>query len=166
MERLIRLEDIDRSFKVSEPINVILKPRGFVTWCKAPYQNHPKGCPNFGERDDCPPDIDYFLDVYKSTVRIAALSFDFADYLKQKREVHPGWTERAIRNPRHFQGHLRAALRHSTNALNIPGFVPEYNPEAMGVNIHLTCKRAGIELEWPPTKVMYRIALLAQPVKP
>ena len=24
-------------------------------WCRLPYPDHPRGCPNFGRRADCPP---------------------------------------------------------------------------------------------------------------
>ncbi len=165
VERVSAIGDIDRSFTLSETVSVIVKPRGFASWCRLPYPKHPDGCPNFGIKESCPPLVKYFLDVYKPQVKVAALSFDFDEYLKWRRNAHPDWTERALRNPRHFQGHLDAYLERFTEQLNVPGFVPEYSPEAMGVNLHLTCKRAGINLEWPPTIVMYRIALLAQPIE-
>ena len=164
VERDTSIGKIERNFSVSEPVLVVVKPKGFVRWCNLPYPKHPNGCPNFGVREDCPPNIEYFLDVYKPEVRIAALSFDFGEYLNLRHEIHPDWTERALRNPRHFQGHLKAALKNFVVNFNVPGYVSEFSPEAMGVNLHLTCKKAGIELEWPPTNRMYRIALLAQPI--
>jgi hypothetical protein len=94
------------------------------------------------------------------------MQFAFNEYLNKKRERHPDWTERALRNPRHFQSHLDSGLKKFINSqLQNPEFKnwqALHSSEAMGVNIHLTAKNAGIELEWPPQKFMYRIALLTQ----
>lgn len=164
-ERITSIDDISRDFRVSEVVTPIVKPKGFVAWCKLPYPKHPEGCPNFGVKKTCPPKIEYFLDVYKPVIKIVDMTFDFEQYLNWRRGNHPDWTEKALRNPRHFQNHLDANLERFADNLNVPGFVPEYDPEAMGINVHLTCKKAGIELEWPPTKIMHRIAVLAQPIK-
>jgi len=164
-ETINSISDIERDFKVSDTVAAVVKPKGFVAWCKLPYPKHPNGCPNLGVKKSCPPKVEYFLDVYKSQIRVVDMTFDFEKYLEWRRENHPDWTERALRNPRHFQGHLDASLEKYAENLYAPDFVVEYNPESMGINLHLTCKRVGIELEWPPTRVMHRIAVLAQPIK-
>jgi hypothetical protein len=108
------------------------------------------------------------LDIYKSFIFVAALIFDFEKYLKARRRYHPDWTEKELRNPRHWQNHLRAELRRNVDmTLNKPklfGYAAEYNSEAMGVNVHLTCQNIGLLLEWPPQQQMGRIALLAKPL--
>lgn len=167
-ERIQLIEDVDRNFSVSDIVTVAVKPKGFNLWCKLPYPKHPNGCPNFGHRADCPPNMPYFLDVYKPEVKVAALEFNFDEYLSFRRRNHPNWTEKALRNPRHFQNHLDANLEREIKKIGEHGtlenFVPVYTSEAMGVNMHLTCQRAGVILQWPPKDVMYRIALLAQPL--
>lgn len=165
IERIGSIGEIDRSFNISEIVPAAVMPRGFNRWCTRPYVNHPKGCPNFGIREDCPPKLPYFLDVYEPNVRVASLRFNFEKYLEWNKGKHPNWTERALRNPRHFQRHLDANLEREIEKFNTDGFIPVYTAEAMSVNIHLTCLRAGIRLEWPPAKLMYRIAILAQPIK-
>lgn len=166
LERINQISDIERSFTVSGVVPAVVKPRGFNRWCQLPYPKHPNGCPNFGNRSDCPPNLPYFLDIFKPGVKVASLRFDFDAYLNWRREAHPTWTDRALRNPRHFQNHLNADLEREIEKLDEDGeFVPVYTAEAMGLNAHLTCLRAGIRLEWPPTKLMYRIAILAQPIK-
>jgi hypothetical protein len=163
-ERIESIGEIERTFNVSGPVEAAVKPRGFNSWCRLPYPKHPKGCPNFGMREDCPPNQPYFLDVYKPLIKVASLKFDLESYLNWRRGNHPGWTDRALRNPRHFQNHLDANLEREIEKLGEDGgFVPVYTAEAMGANMHMTCLRAGIRLEWPPAKVMYRIAILAQP---
>jgi hypothetical protein len=157
---------IGREFFIKGPVEASVKPRGFNSWCQLPYPDHPKGCPNFGKKESCPPLAPYFLDLYKPQVYVAFMQFAFDEYLANKRELHPDWTERALRNPWHFQSHLDSRLEKFINSqLQNPEFKNWqviHNSEAMGVNIHLTAKRAGIELEWPPQKNMYRIALLTQ----
>lgn len=161
------INEIERDFSIKGPVEVVCQPKGFNSWCTLPYPGHPNGCPWYGKRVECPPFAPYFLDLYKPKVYIAFMRFDFRQYLDTKSYLHPGWTERALRNPRHFQEHLRWGLKNFVNSKltepDFENFPAEYNPEAMGVNIYLTARHAGIELEWPPRKNMYRVALLAQP---
>lgn len=160
--------EIGREFFVRGPIEVACKPKGFNRWCTLPYPRHPNGCPNFGKRESCPPLAPYFLDLFKPEVYVAFMRFNFEEFLERKRQLHPDWTTKALRNPRHFQGHLDSKLKgfviSKLNEPDFESFRAVYNPEAMGVNIHLTARRAGIELEWPPRKNMYRIAIIAQPM--
>jgi predicted metal-binding protein len=165
IERCASIGDIERMFGVSDIVEVSCKPKGFNTWCRLPYHNHSLGCPNFGLKRGCPPNVSYFLDKYEPLVRVAYLKFNFEEYLNLRRDAHPDWTERALRNPRHFQRHLDAGLRKNIEKQELSeGFVPVYTIEAMGVNVHRTRLNAGIVLEWPPKKTMYRIALLAKPL--
>ena len=161
------ISEVARDFFVRGPVEVACQPKGFGLWCQLPYPDHPNGCPWYGKRSECPPLAPYFLDLYKPRVYIAFMRFDFGQYLDAKSYLHPDWTERALRNPRHFQEHLRSGLRNFVKSkLTEPdykNFSIEYNPEAIGVNIHLTARRAGVELEWPPRKNMYRTAFLAEP---
>jgi predicted metal-binding protein len=162
----LEIGEIEREFFVRGPIQVICQPKGFNRWCTLPYPDHPNGCPNFGKFKDCPPFAPYFLDIYKPELYVAFMRFNFEEYLQRKNEIHPDWTQRALRNPRHFQTHLGSKLRDFVNTkLTEPefeNFQAVHSPEAMGINMHLTVRNAGIELEWPPRKNMYRITLLAQ----
>ncbi len=157
---------IEREKFFSGPVEVVCDPR-IKAHCLDPYPAHPKGCPNWNYKEGCPPHIPYFPDVYSQEVYIAAVRFNFAEYLAQKREKHPDWTDRALRNPRHWQGHTRSELHHFLeeelpNRQDILGEVI-FNPEAMGVNLFATCRKAGIILEQTPTFFVYNIALIASP---
>ena len=160
------IAEIEREFFIKGPVPIACQPKGFNRWCTLPYPGHRNGCPNFGKYEDCPPRAPYFLDVYKSEGFVAFMRFDFGEFLSKKKEIHPDWTERALRNPWHFQGHLDSKLRNFViSELDKPefkNFQVVTSPEAMAVNIHLTARRAGIELEWPPRNNMFRIALIAQ----
>lgn len=134
--------------------------------CLFPYHNHPRGCPNYGKHDDCPPKVCMFPRIFfEKEVYIAAVSLDFEKYLTEKRFLHPTWTERALRNSRHWQGHVRAILKKFATGKKqeLPqGYELISNPEAMGINLTRTCAQAGIFLEWPPEKTVYKIILFAK----
>lgn len=159
--------EIEREFFVRGPVEASCKLKGFNRWCTLPYPSHKNGCPNFGKHEDCPPLAPYFLDLYKPSIYVAFMWFNFEEFLERKRRLHPDWTVKALANPRHFQTHLDSKLTRFVNSkLSEPdfeNFQTVYGPEAMGVNMHLTARRVGIELEWPPRKNMYRIAIVAQP---
>lgn len=165
VERSSPIEQIDKSFNLSDEVSVSMKPRGFNAWCTLPYYKHPQGCPNFGVKEKCPPNAPYFLDVFEEKVLLAYIKFDFESYLGLRKSFHPDWNERELRNPRHFQGHLDSLLKKGIGDVGdaVGGRVAVFSPEAMLVNMHLTCRAAGIELEWPPEKVMYRVAILGIP---
>jgi predicted metal-binding protein len=135
--------------------------------CFSPYHNHPKGCPNYGKRSDCPPKVKFFSHVFfVESIYIFAVTLDFESYIKKRKILHPSWSDPALRNPRHWQGHVRALLMRFVNEKkgSVP---PQYeivtNPEAMGVNVTETCKNAGLILEWPPTKKVSKVVLFAKP---
>lgn len=129
-----------------------------IDHCHDPYPKHPNGCPNWGKKEGCPPDIRYFPRVYDTAVHIAAIRFNFAEYLQLRRKAHSDWAERALRNPLYWQGHVRHELNQflyeylSVHPEITGGIVT--NPEAMGVNLFETCASAGIILEHTP-KIMF-----------
>ena len=167
--KAVEIGSIELDFFLNGPTKVVCQPKGFNRWCSLPYPDHKNGCPNFGKSEGCPPLAPYFLDLYKPEVYVAFMRFNFGQYLGQKKQVHPDWTLRALVNPRHFQTHLDSQLRSFTDSElrkpNFENFRPVHNTEAMGVNMHLTARNAGVELEWPPRKIMYRITVLAQPLE-
>lgn len=160
------ISHIEREKFFSGPVEVVCDPR-MKTHCLDPYHAHPKGCPNWNYKQGCPPNVPYFTDIYSKDVYIAAFRFNFAEYLAEKKLKHPDWTDRALRNPRHWQAHVRSDFRRFLaeelpKRQDIQGDVL-FSPEAMGVNLFATCQKAGIFLEHTPTKFVYNIALIASP---
>lgn len=134
--------------------------------CVRPYYKHKYGCPNLSIREDCPPRVPFFLDIYKPEVIIAAVIWDFKSYLESMKVRHPDWTDRQLRNPLYWQGYLRSMLKKHVGLLGQSGKAENmeviFNPEAMGVNVTATCKQVGLNIEWPPRKYMHRVALFAK----
>lgn len=165
MEEKKEISQIKRKIVLLGPVDAVCNPK-IQKMCLCPYFNHPKGCPNFGRRIDCPPNAPFFPNIFEEEVYIAAVIFDFEGFLNIKRRQHPEWRETALRNPRHWQGHLRSELRKfvSEKLLNGSNYgdAAIFNPEAMGVNVTETCKNVGLKLEWPPQKIVCRVALIGQ----
>ena len=138
--------------------------------CVQRYPGHPNGCPNFGKKPGCPPKAPLLSDTLDVARPVYAVFnvFDFGGHVERMRRKHPDWSERQLAcclywQPtarKHLQGLLREFCR-GHRALRIVGC-----PEAQGVNVTETMRRAGIELEWPPRTVTYQIALAGTPLTP
>lgn len=138
-----------------------------IALCRSPYYKHPHGCPNWAYKEGCPPHTKPFLSIYEPAVFVAIARLDFGTYLKLKAERHPTWTVRALKNPRHWQQHLRAAHNRYFTLEKIPqGYERVKNAEAMGVNLFETCARGGFILERNPTHFVCEVSVLARPNHP
>lgn len=137
--------------------------------CYKPYPGHPKGCPNFGKRDICPPKAPLFELQYDMNKRFLAIviHFDLGQHMQRMKEKHPRWSDRQCACCLYWQGTVRKQLREEI-AYNInrraifDGYPMTATdcPEAMGVDVTATMKQAGIILEWPPKKIVRKIAFL------
>jgi len=131
--------------------------------CILRYPNHPKGCPNFGKRDDCPPNalkIEDVLDLNKTVYAVYNV-FLFREHVARMKETHPEWTERQARCCLYWQPKARKQLKEKIVEFKeqFPKLYIVKNPEACGVNLTATMKSVDIELEWPPENVTYQIVL-------
>lgn len=132
--------------------------------CKRPYPLHPRGCPNFG-KDRCPPKVRLYGDVYDLARPCYAIwsAFDLGAHVERMRVAHPRWSDRQLRNCLYWQGTARKLLRKEISGFcwKKPGYDVTECPEAMGVNVTETMRRAGIVLEWPPIQMVVHVALAA-----
>lgn len=134
--------------------------------CPRPYPGHPKGCPNFGQKDGCPPMapmIENVLDLEKP-VFLVAVSYDLAGHVAEMGERHPGWTAKQRANCLYWQGAVRARLfetaRHEAYERDL---IVVKCPEANGIDMTATFEDAWIILEWPPKKTVWKAVLLGTP---
>jgi predicted metal-binding protein len=146
----------------------VLDPSVRVLCCR-PYDLHPQGCPNFGQRATCPPAAPLFSHIYDMAKPVWAVVNEFAlgAHVTRMRVTHPGWSERQLRCVLYWQGSARAELARKIKLAlaTLPGYRAETCPEAMGVNVTETLRVVGIELEWPPVRFTRQIALLGIPNK-
>ena len=137
--------------------------------CVKPYHNHKFGCPNWNKREGCPPKAKKFEDIVDMQKPIYCIwnKFDLGRHIEKMRVAHPKWSKYQLRCCLYWQGTARKQLRKSIERHKrfFSGIVLTV-PEAHGVNVTETMKRLGIELEWPPEKYAYQIALAGSPKRP
>ena len=137
--------------------------------CCKPYPNHPKGCPNFNKRDICPPTapfLDQYFDLDKKVLAVV-IHFNLGQHVAKMKDRHPNWSQRQLECCLYWQGTARKKLRQEI-AYNMPRttlfdgheLIVTDCPEAMGVDVTATMKEVGIILEWPPKKIVRKIAFI------
>jgi predicted metal-binding protein len=137
--------------------------------CCVPYPGHPRGCPNWGKKSGCPPDVGWFDRMYDTSQVYAVWNvFDFGAHVEKMRALHPQWSKRQLECCLYWQGTARKGLHREILAfwgeLAFPGLIrTERCPEAMGVNVTETMRAIGVELEWPPVTKAIQVALAAVP---
>lgn len=137
--------------------------------CRQPYPLHPKGCPNFGSADRCPPAAPFFEEVFDLTRPVYAVvnEFDIGAHVARMAASHPTWSDRQLRCVLYWQPRARkeldARIRHALSARSCRGYAATWCPEGMGVDVTATMMKAGIHLEWPPAGIARQIAFLAAP---
>jgi hypothetical protein len=137
--------------------------------CAKPYPRHPKGCPNHGRRETCPPAAPLFDVVYDLSRPVIAVwnVFDLEAHVAKMRAKHPGWSQAQLVNCLYWQGTARKQLRYMVSDAMVharvhggSGVTGETCPEAMGVNVTATMRLLGVDLEWPPVTKTVQVALL------
>jgi len=149
--------EIPREIEIYENVEIVTHDqRRTIELCRQPYYNHRKkgeeGCPNYYSRKEgCPLDVLHISQQFDlSTMHALILRFSFGEYIKRKRQEHPNWTNRALANQRHWQGHLKSCLNSYWDEIQdrYPNHEVIVNAEAQGVNIQETLDRVGVHLEW------------------
>jgi len=133
-------------------------------WCKMPYPNHPKGCPNYNQRDSCPPQAPIWNDYMSGPYILVGVKFYLRGWVDRMRGKHPKWSDRQCRCCLYWQGKVRKRLREicegvRDNHLDSNSFI-SYCPEAMGVHVFETCYKNGIKLYKNPQDFVWKIAII------
>ena len=130
-------------------------------WCKLPYPNHKKGCPNYGKKSKCPPTARPITHFMRSDnpIWLVHSEFDLKAHMVRMKEKHSHWTERQCRCVLYWQNTSRKQLKERmTEAFylyqkKLRKFKPRETatmtaiPEGHGVNVYVTAKLAGLTLE-------------------
>jgi hypothetical protein len=107
--------------------------------------------------------------------------FDLDAHVQKMKAGHPNWSDAQLRCCLLWQGRARKQLAKQVSEFIMAhplydvsmayyrgiekdlgplyGKIIAASPEAMGINVTGTLADAGINLEWPPTKVAYQVAL-------
>ena len=133
--------------------------------CFKPYPGHRKGCPNFGKKAGCPPQVPMINKLFDLSKPVWAIwnVFDLAAHCDRMREAHPDWSKRQVECCLYWQPTARKQLYYISVE-----FLQEHKdkdlmviscPEACGVNVTKTMLDIGHELEWPPVTKTYQVLL-------
>lgn len=160
--------------KKQDCFNCVLSKKGGCgsprSMCVLEYKNHKKGCPNYGKKKDCPPLVPMFDEIFDISKPIYAIfsTYDLFSHTEKMKQRHPEWTETQRLNVLYWQGTARKYLKENISRFNCEfrqkGYYSTTSPEAMGVDVTATLKNAGIELEWPARKTVYKIAFAGIPL--
>lgn len=134
-------------------------------WCKLPYPNHPKGCPNYGKRGYCPPQAPHIEKVYNflRPCWFVVVDFDLKAQSERMKRLHPGWTERQCRCLLYWQAGVNKRLKQVMiiEARRLSARM-SMCPEAMGINAIKTLQHLGVPIKTRPTTIVYKTGLLWQ----
>lgn len=137
--------------------------KGIQSLCRNHYPNHPKGCPNYGKKDGCPPNQPLISEVLnlRKGVYLIYTEFDVGKHARRMQKMHPDWSKRQVYCCLYWQPTARKIQREEeTKAKEEYGLGKIVDsPEAHGVNLSLLMKNIGVELEWPPRKITRLISL-------
>ncbi len=138
---------------------------GVRTLCRRPYPGHPNGCPNYGKRNTCPPEAHFLENVLDlgRTVWILWVDFNLEEQRGRMLSKHPGWSKRQAECCLYWQAGVRKELREEMQAFidfADDTLMMVEAPEAYGVNVTETMSRVGIQLEWPPEKIVRKVGLI------
>jgi len=131
--------------------------------CVSAYHGHKQGCPNHGKKEGCPPKAPLLSDICDPAYPTFVIwnRFEFGEHVARMKELHPQWSDYQLACCLYWQGTARKTLGVQLKEFEL--FKPVYSvttcPEGMGVNVTETMKRLGVELEWPPVKYAYQVAV-------
>ena len=139
-------------------------------WCKLPYINHPHGCPNYGNRDICPPDSPLFEDIVKAPYYLIVIRYDLKSHIERMKNKHPNWSERQLRCCLYWQNTAKKMLKSKINRFVksldfnyiILDGINSPSPEATGVNLFTTANLVGIKLKTYPKDYVYKMAIIGK----
>src|SRR3989344_5459104 len=82
-------------------------------WCRLPYPNHKKGCPNYNKKD-CPPKAAFFKNIIKSPFKLVAVNFNLEEHAKRMKEKHHDWSDKQARCVLYWQKGVDKKLKQAS----------------------------------------------------
>jgi len=154
-------------FQVNKILEIDYKCRGY---CTIPYHGHPKGCPNFGNHEQCPPKVKLVKDVFDLNKDLFFIieEFDLKTHVERMSIKHPDWTPMQLKNLLYWQGKVRKRLKEKTERFikeKDNGMIFTLLPEAMGVMVINTALKLGVPIEKTPVNKVFKIALVGFSLK-
>lgn len=132
-------------------------------WCKLPYYNHPKGCPNFNSKETCPPTVGLVYDIFDfdKNLWFVIEQFDLKAHKIKMKNSHPDWSNKQCGCVLYWQGSVKKRLNERVKQFIFMGNgnISTDCPEAMGVNVFKTFRKLGLRMKRNPD-VVNKVALI------
>jgi len=126
------------------PIKTLILNPKVGEWCRLPYPRHPKGCPNYGKNDRCPPKAQHITDCFdlEEPLYFVHSEFDLKGHAARMKEKHPGWSDRQCRCVLYWQPKSRKQMNDRVDfaRLKLQTTCQTNCPEGMGVNVFATAR--------------------------
>lgn len=161
-----------------------------TAWCLCEYRNHPDGCPNYGDKDWCPPQAHEFpsgVDIsnynvirghndemfllrlkpgMEPTMWLFIRRFDLKGWVKKLRDANPKMSDRQARIPYLYNDRVYRQIYADAESyrwtLGKPTILLR-RPEANGVNLFGTSRsNGGPQLQKNPVDDAHFMAILAE----
>ncbi len=151
-------------------------------WCRLPYPNHPKGCPNFNKNPLCPPKAEFLENVLNDfdTFYLVYAIFDLRKQRNRMLSLHPNWSERQANCLLYWQGSVKKRLKEYIKKIILKnkgkkiyilssgsGFrditfnqSKIYSMEAAGIDVFNTLKNNHIEFDLKPKNKVLLVTLI------
>jgi predicted metal-binding protein len=132
-------------------------------FCRLPYSNHPRGCPNYGKKAGCPPDMPSLKEILdlNQNIYLIYTEFNIGEHVEKMKELHPGWTDRQIYCCLYWQPRARKMQRQEEEKSRKEKGINLIltSPEAIGINLTSLMNNIGVRLEWPPRRITRLVSL-------
>jgi len=136
--------------------------------CVRPYPLHPRGCPNVGKCERCPPIAPLFDVAFNLEQPVYAIvnEFNLGEHVARMKSRNPTWSDRQLRCVLYWQPKARKQLAGKIDRAleGLQGYTATWCPKGMGVNVTETLEQAGISLEWPPNAIARQVAFLGKSI--
>jgi hypothetical protein len=139
-------------------------------WCQLPYPKHKNGCPNYGKKANCPPNVEYLEGKLEKYIykKILLCRFNFNKYKKEMKIHYPDWTDKKLGCCLYWQGQIRKVFKNTIKKLTPDlvltcgsGVYDSPSMEASGINVIQTLKNIGItDIEIKPVNIIYLVCLI------
>ena len=172
------------------PLSIISYGPLVTSWCYLEYPNHPDGCPNYCDKDWCPPKVaefpagadvssynvirghndEMFLLKLKTdmepTMWLFIRHFNLKAWVKKLRDKHPKMSDAQARIPYLYHDRVYTQIYADAErfrwTLGCPTILLR-RPEANGVNLFATSRvNGGPQLEKNPQDDVYFMGILAE----
>lgn len=174
---------MDISIKTKEILGESIKfTKKTRIWCRLPYPNHPKGCPNYDKNPFCPPIAKFMVEILEifSYFYLIFAEFNLKEHKERMKKLHPNWSERQSACVLYWQSSVKKSLKNYIFEVYMKNKTQSkyllscgssfrlleinqkeiYSMEAGGIDVLNTLKANSIQFETKPRDYVLLVNLL------